>query len=343
MTGLAFAHGGPPLRGCLRASAEDFEVDEVLGFEPDGTGEHVYLRIEKRHANTGWVASELARAASVSPMSVGYSGLKDRHAVTRQTFSIHCPGREGPDWNRLGIEGVTVLSVARHSRKLKRGVHRANRFRIRLTGLEGDRAAAEASWSRIVALGVPNYFGEQRFGHDGGNLRSASALFAGERMSRSQRGFALSAARSSIFNDVLSERVADQSWNQALDGEVWMLNGTHSIFGPQPLDEDLRRRLQEFDIDPTGPLWGGGELRSTATVAEIERRIARSTEFAAGLEAAELRQERRSLRTRPAEASADRDSPTSWVLAFTLPSGCFATAVIREICATGPDAGPDPD
>ncbi|MEZ5463052.1 tRNA pseudouridine(13) synthase TruD [Dokdonella sp.] len=334
MSEPAFAHGGPPLQGCLRATAEDFEVEEVLGFEPDGSGEHVYLRIEKRLANTEWVARQLAHAASVPLMSVGFSGLKDRHALTRQTFSVHLPGREGPDWTALGLEGVRVLSVSRHSRKLKRGVHRTNRFRIRLTDLQGSRREALACLDRIALQGVPNYFGEQRFGHDNGNLRAATALFAGQRMGRSQRGFALSAARASIFNGVLSERVAEGSWNRALDGDVWMLGGTHSIFGPQALDQALQQRLQSFDIHPTGPLWGKGPLRSTGKVAEIERDVAMASGFAAGLEAAELRQERRSLRLRPDLFDPKWESDNALWLAFSLPSGCFATSVIREVCAT---------
>ena len=165
-------------------------------------------------------------------------------------------------------------------------------------------------------------------------ISSQPMLFAGRRMGRSERGFALSAARSRIFNNVLSERVVDRSWNQPLDGEVWMLGGTHSIFGPQPLDRELQRRLQTFDIDPTGPLWGQGELRSSGKVAEIERRIALASGFAAGLEAAELGQERRSLRVRPDRFSAEWESDNILTLAFSLPSGCFATAVIREVCST---------
>ena len=333
MIDLPFAHGGPSLRGRMRAAADDFEVDEVLGFEADGKGEHALLRIEKRNANTEWVAQQLARAAGVAPMSVGYSGLKDRHALTRQTFSVHLPGRPDPDWHALGIEGVKILDVDRHSKKLKRGVHRSNCFRIRLTNVDGDRAAADLGMAAIARCGVPNYFGEQRFGRNGDNLNSARALFAGARMGRSQRGFALSAARSYLFNVVLARRVADENWNQALPGEVWMLAGTHSIFGPQPLDDELRDRLASGDIDPTGPLWGVGELRSTGEVAEIERQAAISTGFAEGLEAAELRQERRTLRLRPTGFKAEW-SDDSLLLMFSLPTGCFATSLVREICST---------
>lgn len=334
MSGVPFAHGGPPLCGRMRAAPEDFEVDEVLGFEADGAGEHAWLHIEKRAANTEWVAQQLARAANVAPMSVGFSGLKDRHAVTRQTFSVHLPGRADPDWHSLEIEGVRILDTSRHTRKLKRGVHRSNRFRIRLCELDGDHETTQNRIEQVARLGVPNYFGEQRFGRDGENLRSAYALFGGARMGRSQRGFALSAARSHLFNLLLAQRVEQGTWDQALDGEVWMLAGTHSIFGPQALDDDLLERLLRHDIDPTGPLWGSGELRSSGEVAGLERNVAQlEAAFAEGLAANDLRQERRSLRLHASEFNHEWLPDGSLMLAFSLPSGAFATSVVREICA----------
>ena len=335
MIDFPFAHGGPPLRGRLRASAEDFVVDEVLGFSADGAGEHALLQIEKRDANTEWVAQQLARFAGVAPMSVGYSGLKDRHALTRQAFSVHLPGRKDPDWQALDIEGVRIVEVSRHAKKLKRGVHRGNRFRIRLTDIEGDREKAVLRMDEVAKCGLPNYFGDQRFGRNGDNLRSAQALFAGARMGRSQRGFALSAARSYLFNLVLAHRVERKIWDQALQGEVWMLAGSHSIFGPQTIDDDLRGRLATFDIDPTGALWGRGELRSSGEVAEIEAAVALAeATLADGLVANDLRQERRSLRLRASDSNHEWQQDGSLVLSFSLPSGTFATSVLREICAT---------
>ena len=343
MSDLAFAHGGPPLRGLLRVIPEDFEVDEVLGFEPDGTGEHSFLRIEKRNANTEWVAQQLARFAGVAPMCVGYSGLKDRHALTRQTFSVQLPGRTDPDWSAMAIEGVRVPGAGGHARRLNGGAHADFRFRIRLREIEGSHDDAEQRIGQVVTRGVPNYFGEQRFGRNGENLRAARALFAGKRLGRSERGFALSAARSHLFNRVLDRRVVDRCWDQALEGEVWMLAGTHSIFGPQELDDALRQRLAAFDIDPTGPLWGRGELRSSGQVAIIEQEVAASeADFASGLGAADLRQERRSLRLRAAEFGHAWRADGSLHLEFLLSSGTFATTLIREICAvhSGEAAGP---
>lgn len=332
---LPRAHGAPPLTGRLRAEPADFRVEEELGFEPSGQGEHALLIVEKTGANTDWVARQLAAAAGVAPVAVGYAGLKDRHAVTRQAFTVQLPGRADPDWSALAIAGVSVLSAARHDRKLKRGAHRGNRFRIRLREVRGDRAAADARLEAMRARGVPNYFGEQRFGTDRNNLALAEALFAGRRLSREQRGFALSAARSELFNAVLAARVADDHWDRALDGEVWMLAGSNAIFGPEPWNEDLAQRLAAFDIDPTGPLWGRGELRSTGAVRALETAAIQAlAPLARGLEREDVAQQRRALRLRPDGLAWNWEDGDRLVLDFRLPAGAFATTVVRELCDT---------
>jgi tRNA pseudouridine13 synthase len=265
-------------------------------------------------------------------MAVGFAGLKDRHAVTRQAFTLQLAGRAEPDWNALGIEGVRVLSVARHSRKLRRGAHRGNRFEIRLREVEGDADAIGARLDAIAARGVPNYFGEQRFGREGGNVALAQAMFGGRRLPREQRGIALSAARSALFNAALARRVADASWNQPLDGEVWMLDGTHAIFGPEPWSDALARRLDALDIHPTGPMWGRGDLRSSGVVAALEREVAQAhADLEAGLEQAGLSQERRALRLRVRELRHAWTDSSVLELGFSLDSGAFATGMLREL------------
>ena len=342
-TELPFAYGGPPLRGVMRAASEDFFVDEDLGFEPDGAGEHAFVRIEKRGANTEWVARQLARFAGVGPNAVSYAGMKDRHAVTRQTFSIHLPGRPDPDWGSLQSPEFHALDCRRHSRKLKRGAHKANAFRIVLRDVGGDRAAADTCLERIAAGGVPNYFGEQRFGRGGDNIERARAMFAGKRVQRHEQGLLLSAARSYLFNRLLAERVLAGNWNQALDGEVWMLAGSHSIFGPEPLTPELSARLTSGDIVPTGPLWGVGELRSTGAVAALERDAAASVDdLVRGLVACGLRQERRALVLRPSDLVANWLEDSALELSFSLNKGLYATVLLREICATsGIEESPD--
>ena len=334
---LPFAHGGPPLRGVMRAQPEDFFVDEVLGFEPEGSGEHLFVRVEKTGANSDWVGKQLARFADVAPMAVSWSGMKDRHAVTRQWFSVQLPGKTDPDWLAFNVDGVQVIDSRRHNRKLKRGAHRGNGFRIRLRGISGDRDIAQARIDAIAAQGVPNYFGEQRFGRGGDNLDLARALFAGRRLPREQRSFALSAARSHLFNQVLAARVADGSWNQPRVGDVFMLAGTHSVFGPEPVDDAVRERMDRLDIHPTGAMWGRGALRSSGAVAERESSIALAdADLADGLVRHDLDQQRRSLRLLAADLVATWEGD-DLILDFSLESGAFATVVIRELCDTRVD------
>jgi tRNA pseudouridine13 synthase len=328
---LPYAFGEPPLRARLRVQPEDFFVDEDLGFSPDGAGEHVFVRVEKRGANTEWVAKQIARFAGVAPEAVSYAGLKDRHAVTRQTFSVAVPVKRELAWDTLAADDFRVLDARRHGRKLKRGALKRNRFRIVLREASGDRAAAEARLGWIAARGVPNYFGEQRFGRDGDNVARAQALFDGRRVSRHERSLLLSAARAQIFNDVLAARVQRGDWDRALSGDVWMLDGSHSIFGPEPVTADIEARLARGDIHATGPLWGEGTLRPAETVAELERAIAATRgELARGLEAAGLAQERRSLRLLAQESSFAWDGD-ALVVSFALPAGCYATTLLREL------------
>ena len=333
METLPYAHGGPLFRARLRTEPADFQVEEILGFEPAGEGEHAFLLIEKTGTNTEWLARQLAAFAGVEPLAVGYAGLKDRHAVTRQSFTVQLPGRADPDWNALAIPGVRVLAATRHNRKLKRGAHRGNRFRIRLRDVQGPHDAAEARLAAIRAHGVPNYFGEQRFGRDGQNVALAEALFAGRRMPRPQRSLALSAARSELFNALLARRVADASWNRALDGEVWMLAGSHAIFGPEPWTDELAGRLAALDIHPTGPLWGSGAPRSSGAAQELELAVAEArATLARGLESAGLSQERRSLRLCAEDLAYYWEPGGDLVLEFGLGAGAFATTVLRELC-----------
>ncbi|MDR2012304.1 MAG: tRNA pseudouridine(13) synthase TruD [Rhodanobacter sp.] len=331
-TALPYAHGGPLLRGVLRAEAADFHVEEILGFTASGEGEHAFLLVEKTDANTEWVARRLAQAAGVAPLAVGFAGLKDRHAVTRQHFTVHLAAKPAPDWMSLDIAGVNVITATRHHRKLKRGAHRGNRFRIHLREVEGDSAHLAARLAVIGERGVPNYFGEQRFGRDRHNLALAETLFAGRRLPREQRGFALSAARAELFNAVLALRVSDATWDRARDGEVWMLDGSNAIFGPESFTDALAQRLASGDIHPTGPLWGRGIVRSQADVRALELAVVQArASLARGLERAGLEQERRALRLRVDALTCAADAHALTV-GFELRAGAFATTVLRELC-----------
>lgn len=318
------AGGLPAASAVLRVEAADFDVTELLDVEFSGDGEHDWLLLEKRNANTAWVARQLARYAGVAARDVGYAGLKDRHAVTRQWFSILRKREAVHDWAALELQDVRLLESRRHSRKLRRGAHRGNRFRLRLRELHGDPGPA---LERIAAEGVPNYFGEQRFGRDGGNFRLAERLFEGRRLKREQRGIALSAARSLLFNDLLDQRVRSLSWNQLEDGDIAILDGSNSHFLVDQVDPELAARCAGMDLHPSGPLWGraGGKY----ALPQREMAIAENHPgLAAGLER-HMDAARRSLRLAVANLSWEI-SADELQLSFDLPAGTFATAVLRE-------------
>jgi tRNA pseudouridine13 synthase len=329
---LPRAYGEPPLHAELRRTPEDFRVDEVLGYDADGEGEHALLWVEKRGANTDWVAKELARFAGISPMNVGYAGLKDRHAVTRQAFTVQLAGKPDPDWKTFPLEEVKILASTRHKRKLKRGALRGNRFVLVLREVRGDTARAEEVLHAIATRGVPNYFGEQRFGREGGNIAQARAMFAGRRVDRDKRSVLLSAARSHIFNGVLAARVERDAWDKPLDGEIWSLSGSRSWFGPEPFDETLAARLAQGDIHPSGPLWGDGEPPTNDEAGTLERDVAKAnSDLTAGLANARMDQERRPLRLMPKDLRWRWLDEATLELAFELPAGAYATVVAREL------------
>ncbi len=335
MSAMAQAWGGPGGCGRLRSEPEDFRVEEILGFAPDGAGEHVLLWIEKRGANTGDVVEALARFAGVRASAIGTSGRKDRHAVTGQWFSVHLPGREEPDWSDFSGEHWWVQRAERHGRKLRTGTHRANRFRLRVRDFSGDRDAVEVRLARIATDGFPNYFGPQRFGQAGENLRRARALFAGSiRPRRSLRSIYLSAARSWLFNRVLAARVADGSWLQALPDDALMLAGRRSMFRCTGEETDLASRIVAGDLHVTGPLWGRGtRVAGTAAHAREREWVAGDVDLVAGLEAVGMEADRRALRASAAGLDWGFDDDTL-ELAFELESGVFATALLFEVVDT---------
>ncbi|MFT4179031.1 MAG: tRNA pseudouridine(13) synthase TruD [Thermomonas sp.] len=328
------ALGAAVLSARIRSTPEDFFVEELPGFEPSGEGEHLLLTVEKRGMNTAFAAKLIAQWASVPEPSIGYAGLKDRHAVTRQRFSVWLPKKTAPAIDALHTDELRVLEHAWHARKLPRGALAGNRFVLVLRDVVGERDAIEARLQRIAARGVPNLFGEQRFGRGGGNVQQAVAMFAGRRVKRDERTMLLSAARSELFNRVLAARIEAGNWDAALDGEVWMLDGSRSVFGPEAMTPDLQARLEAFDIHPTGPLWGGGELRSSGQARELELAAMQgdtASRLRAGLEREGLKQERRALRLRPAELAWEWHDDAALELRFALPPGCYATTVLREL------------
>ena len=332
------AWGDPLGSGLLRSTPEDFEVEEILGFAAGGEGPHALLRVRKRGANTEWVARELARAAGAKPFEVGFAGMKDRNAVTTQHFTVPRGKRAAEEFLGLSGEGFEVIGAAAHQRKLPRGALEGNRFVITVRGLACDAARLGERLQNLATRGVPNYFGEQRFGREAGNLEQ---VLAGAQPGRARRpsrgrgdaGFMLSAARSVIFNAILAERVTRGSWNRLAAGDVANLDGRGSVFAVEQADADLERRCASLDVHPTAPLVGQGESLARGEVLSLEESVsAQFPEALSVIQSEGMKSERRALRIRVRDLDHEYAGDVLR-LRFSLSAGSFATTVLREIIA----------
>ena len=260
-------YGAPLFKAKFKSAPEDFKVVEQLPFEFSGEGEHLYLLIEKTERNTSDVVKALRRCFKVVKKDIGVAGLKDRQAVTTQWFSVHTPANDAPLTRWLASDDAPpfrLIESTRHSKKLRTGAHSANAFVVTLKEVEllnSDKDAIDARIRQLASAGFPNYYGPQRFGHNGSNLKSAVHWLTHQEripsLSREKRSLYLSAVRSAAFNRVLSERVKQGNWNQLRRGELCVLNGTNSVFTPTDAEfEKTQARIDELDVHPSAPLIG---------------------------------------------------------------------------------------
>lgn len=331
---LPHAFSAPSLRGVLRQQPADFFVREELSFQPGDGGEHLWLFVRKTGWNTTDLALWLARAARLPLRAVGYSGLKDRQAVTEQWFSLHLPGKADPQWPDWP-EGVELLQSVRHTRKLNRGTHRSNYFELVVRELEGEDDL-DARLALVAARGVPNYFGEQRFGRAKGNWVRGSAWLRGEgEAPRKQqlKGFWLSAVRSGLFNAVLAERVRRDCWDTLLAGDICQPDDSRGLFRADE-DEQAATRVVAGEVHPTAPLPGVDGLQPDGECAALEHQVLSSyAQEISGLCAEGVEGMRRATRLPVRDLQWHRDGDALHVQ-FRLPAGAFATTVLAELVDT---------
>ena len=333
----------------IKSQADDFIVKENIAVEFSGEGEHCWLYIKKHECNTDWVAQQLAKFCGVKKMAVAYAGLKDRHAVTSQWFSVQLPGKPTPDLTEFEsifsakdtAESVQVLQSFRHNRKLQRGVLKSNFFKITLRDLSDSSDEMfdllKQRCDEIAKKGVPNYFGLQRFGRNYKNLDQAIKLFSNPRfrLAKHKRGIYLSAARSWMFNHILSERIKLNVWNKRVAGDVFMLDGKTACFKDEITDEEriheTNERLSINVIHPTAMLWGEGDVMVKSQAAELELAVIdQFPVYRDGLIAARLQVLRRACRVIPGQLESCREND-NFVVSFSLPPGSYATMVLSEI------------
>ncbi len=331
LNNFAFAYSQPLASGLFKASPDDFKVEEHLGFELTGEGEHLFLHIEKSGLNTEELVKALARLLNKPSKQISYAGLKDRHALTTQWVSVHCPGEDIAQADELQGPGWRVLKSQRHLKKLKIGALQCNQFTLMVREISSPDDV-ERRLHHIKKNGVPNYFGQQRFGHQGQNLSKAEEmLLQGKRVKdRFLKGMYFSAARSFLFNRILSARVAHENWNKALVGDVMQLAGSKSIFPYHAFDETIPKRVSEQDLSPTSVLWGRGKELIAMEALNVQQQALQGFELwcerlEQGLE--------RAYRANRLQVD---DFSWQWqgnclCLRFQLTPGAYATSVLREL------------
>lgn len=335
----------------FRQAPCDFVVHEMMDIAFDGVGEHHWLFVQKTNLNTEFVAKLLAKWANIAPSGVGFSGLKDRRAIAYQWFSLHLPKRQAPtlpletflQQTLRDDEHLKILQSHWHTKKLNRGTHKANHFDIALHKVVGNHTAINAQLQHLSTHGVPNYFGEQRFGNDGNNLIQASEFFdkllctqapyRPHKKDRHKHALYISCAKSAIFNALLTQRVQMNCWDRAMEGDVFNLDGTGSVFCAD-IDENIINRLKMGDIHPAGILYGKGKRLTTTKALNLENEVLAQFElFTQGLIKIDAR-----LSHRPYRLMIDnltwRWQDDTLRLSLTLPTGAFATSVLACLSQT---------
>ncbi len=268
---LLYPYGSVQASGLIKSRPQDFQVLEELGFEPSGEGEHLFLLVEKSGLSTPELIDRVSRDYSIHPRHIGYSGLKDKNALTTQWLSLHLPGPQTiPE--AVASDDYRVLRAQRNRSKLRRGSHKSNFFRIAIRQVKELPEDSKAQLDAISSSGIANYFGAQRFGRNQDNVVQALKQLDRRGLKRARRSILLSSLRSYLFNQVLSQRISLDHWAQPLDGDVFMLRGSHSIFS-QALDATLSARFATMDISSTASLYGKGQSPLGAKALELEQQV----------------------------------------------------------------------
>jgi len=330
---LVYPYGPARASGLLKSCPQDFRVIEELGFEPDGAGEHLFLWIEKNGLSTMELIERVARDYAIHPRLIGHSGLKDKHAICQQWLSLHLPGKAAPE-PVSAPEGYRELVRVRHHSKLRPGTHKFNYFEVCLREVEGFSAHGREQLQQIVAGGFANYFGAQRFGRSD-NVQQALLQLGRKRLSRQRKGLLISSLRSHLFNQLLSRRIEQGHWAEALDGDVFMLRGSHSIFS-EPLNDDIQARFADLDIAPTGSLYGAGSCALDGLPLAIEQSVfAEQGEVLACLEGQRSKRQMRALRAVADDFDYDYEAGEKVLrLGLRLPAGSYVTSLLDHFMLT---------
>ncbi len=334
MTQLPFITADlPGIGGMIKAEPEHFQVEEILPYTPCGQGEHVYITLRRQGWNTADVARALGQPFKLKGTDIGWGGRKDKNAITTQTFSLRLPMAMSPAEIQTVLKALPfeIICVKRHGNKIKTGHVAANRFKIVLSQTPpGALDRAQTIAETLDRKGIANYYGEQRFGWQMRNLDQAMVLLKRGRSSRGKKDiFTVSVLQSALFNLWLKERIQRNEFDQIINGDVARKTDT----GGQFIVDDVNEAIQRFaarKIVYTGPMYGHKMMSACHLAGDYEARVLQA--FDIGLQHFKPLRAPGSRRTAMLliDDLTIEPAPQGLLFTFTLPSGAYATAVLRE-------------
>ena len=331
---MKYPYKQPDISGVIKRQPEDFRVTENLGFEPCGEGEHLFLHIEKTSLTTHDLIEQVAGEFSVKPRDIGYSGLKDKIAVTQQWLSVHLPGQMNSAEAKQSTE-YTLLSSGWHNKKIRPGSHRSNSFDVIVRDVGELSSQTQQQIEDVRQYGMANYFGVQRFGSQQDNVDRAIHSFSNDRrarkLSRTKRSLFISALRSYLFNEVLSQRIEKGHWKQPLTGDVFMLSGSHSLFS-DAIDETILERFQQLDISSAASLYGDGSRKLEQDALALEDEVfEQHPQIIECLDKQKVKLQMRSTRVAVEAFKVEYDKQQETLqLQVTLPRGSYFTTLLEH-------------
>ena len=330
--------------GVIKQLPEHFIVEEIPAYNPSEYGDHLYVNITKKNLNTRDVQLRLAQLFDVEPSYIGRAGLKDKHSISTQSFSILFEG-EKPAASEVSqiIEsqvGVKVNWAKYHTNKLRSGHLRGNKFDILVTGLEigleEALAKAEAVSRRLEITGVPNFYGYQRVGEEGENTLAGWQLLQGEKRMRNRwlRRYLVSCYQSHLCNRYLAKRVEKELFGTLIHGDIAKKYDTGGLFWVEDVEAEQLRYLNK-EITFTAPIYGYKMKTAKHEAHELEEAVL--------LDSGVTNEQFRNLKAKGTRRPG-RIVPNITVSAseeglrfrFELPKGGFATTVLREFMKNEP-------
>ncbi len=330
----------PGIGGRIKAEPDHFVVEEILPYAPCGTGEHLYVTFKRSGYNTVDAAQLIQRRLDLKKTDMGWGGRKDKHAVAIQTISLRISEKIALGEIREKLEDLPfeILTLKRHRNKIKIGHVAGNRFAIVVSSPEPNALERAVAISDCIKkIGVPNFYGPQRFGIGFRNIDTAWSLFFNNKNKRSRKNpFMVSVMQSALFNIWLKNRMETRDHMNLVEGDIVKKTDTGGMFTIEDMAVESKR-FENKEIVYTGPIFGFKMMAPKNRAGQLESDLLKNFNITPD----DFRKFRAPGSRRPAllifNSLEIEPHPQGIEFRFTLPSGAYATTVMREFVRSSTD------